>query len=339
MKKLIRNTAIFILPLILLMFIADWFLSAQLRNSRDNEFSVWNDIYNGKVKSDVVIYGSSRAMVHLDPDIIRDSLHVSAYNLGINGHNFRLQYFRHKELMKYNGKPGFIIHSVDIFTLARRNDLFNMEQFLPYMLFNEELHQWIKPYLGYKGYDYYLPLVRYYGQFNAVGQALKSAFQTENCKSRHLGYAGQNLIWNDDLDKAKRKFPDYRAVVDPETLTLFDQYLRDCQKEGIPVILVYSPEYIEGQDFVKNRNEIISTFSMFAAKYNIPFLDYSNDSISYKKDYFYNASHLNKLGATVFTNKLISDIRNNNRIAHLIQTSKREVHQASLSSEFLKMPQ
>lgn len=341
MKKLLRNTGIFLFPLIILMFLADWFLSSQLRNSRDDEFGVWNDIYNSKVNSDVVIYGSSRAMVHLDPRLITDSLKVSAYNLGINGHNFRLQYFRHKELLKHNRKPGFIIHSVDMFTLVRRKDLFNMEQFLPYMLFNENMHQWVKPYLGFKKIDFYIPLIRYYGHFNAIAEAFNTAFGRHfsgNSTTRHLGFSGQNHLWNDDLDKAERKFPDYRAIIDPESVRMFDKYLKECLDSGIPIILVYSPEYIEGQKFVKNRNEILNVFSMFSAKYNIPFLDYSNDPISYKRAYFYNASHLNNVGAEIFTNKLISDIRKNDRIAHLIQSSKDEMHQASLSSEFIKMP-
>lgn len=331
MKVLFKNIALFITPLIILMFLADWFMSYKLRNSREGELSVWNDIYNGRVNSDVVIYGSSRAMVHLDPRIIKDSLDVSTYNLGINGHNFWLQYYRHKELLEHNKKPGFIIHSVDIFTLAKRKDLFNMEQFLPYLLYNKDLHQWLESYDGFTWYDYNVPLVRYYGQFKTIGRVIRSSIigETMADSSRSLGFSAQHLEWNDDLAKAKRKIPNFIASVDPQTVKLFDRYLRECINADIPVVLVYSPEYKEGQDFVKNRTEIMNIFSVFSAKYNIPFIDYSDDSISYKREYFYNASHLNATGAQIFTSKLIHDIKKDDRIVHMVYSAfNRNTHQA-----------
>jgi lysophospholipase L1-like esterase len=45
-------------------------------------------------------------------------------------------------------------------------------------------------------------------------------------------------------------------------------------------------------------------------KYKIPFIDFSKDSMSYNKEYFYNATHLNKKGADLFTEKLIKKIKN-----------------------------
>lgn len=321
------------------MILADWFITNKLRHSREDEFSVWNDIYNGRINSDVVIYGSSRAMVHLDPKIISDSLKVSTYNLGINGHNFWLQYYRHKELIEHNKKPSLIIHSVDIFTLAKRKDLFNMEQFLPYMLYDRDLHQWLSSYKGYTWFDYNVPLLRYYGQFKTIGKVFSSTLTGEAMadSSRFLGFSAQNLIWNDDLQKAKRKFPDYRASVDPQSVLLFDKYLNECIEADIPVVIVYSPEYKEGQYFVRNRDEIMNIFTFFAAKYNIPFIDYSDDSISYKKEYFYNASHLNATGAKLFSSKLVHDIKKNDRLGHMVYSAvNSNEHQASVESNHFR---
>jgi hypothetical protein len=322
------------------MFLADWFFSSQLRKSRDGEFSVWNDIYDSKVNADIVVYGSSRAMVHMDPEIIRDSLNVNAYNLGLNGHNFWLQYFRHKELLKYNQTPKFIIHSVDIFTLVKRDDLFHLEQFLPYMLFNRDIEQWTSSYQGFTAWDYYVPLIRYYGQYKTMGRVLKSSIMgsTKADSARYLGFSAQDQQWNDDLVKARIKFPDYRVKLDSTSIQLFDQYLQECLNAGIAVVLVYSPEFVEGQDFVKNRTDIINTFHYFASKFNIPFLDYSNDSISYRRDYFYNASHLNSSGARIFTSKMIHDLKGNEAVARLIHAAnEKQIHQAALKAEEAKL--
>ncbi|HLN53761.1 MAG TPA: hypothetical protein VK212_08630 [Lentimicrobium sp.] len=321
MKTLLKNTAIFVLPLLIMMFIADRFLSYYLRHSNQNEYSVWNDLYHGNINTDIAIYGSSRAMVHLNPRIFKDSLNLNAYNLGLNGHNFWLQYYRHKELLAHNKAPDVIIHSVDMFTLVKRKDLFQMEQFLPYMLYNRDLEKWIGSYQGFTHYDFNIPLIRFYGQYKAITKAFQTALKEtpSNDSLKYKGFMSKNLIWNDDLVKARKRFPDFRIQIDKASVELFDKYLMECKQSGIHVILVYSPEYIEGQNFVKNRNEIISMFSVFAAKYNIPFLDYSNDSISFNKSYFYNASHLNGKGAAIFTSKFIHDMKRRESIAWMFR--------------------
>jgi hypothetical protein len=75
---------------------------------------------------------------------------------------------------------------------------------------------------------------------------------------------------------------------------------------------VCAPEYIEGQIFTKNRGEVISLYTKYSHKYNIPFYDYSTDAISYQKKYFYNTNHLNKMGAELFTTKLIDTLKQSN---------------------------
>lgn len=327
------------IPLVVLMYLADWFFSSQLKHSRYGEFGVWNDIYSGNADADIAVYGSSRAMVHVDPLIIKDSLRLNAYNFGLNGHNFWLQYFRHKELLAHNKKPRIIIHSVDMFTLVKRDDLFQMEQFLPYMLYNKELQHWIGSYKGFSSYDFNIPLVRYYGQYKTMGKIFKTVVTGNRATSndRALGFAAKNLPWTDDLVKARAQFPDYRVEVDSASLALFDSYLKECINEGIAIVLVYTPEYIEGQDFVKNRAEVMNIFSSLAARYSIPFLDYSDDSISYKKEYFYNASHLNGTGARLFTSRMVHDIKKNESLARLLHSSNEKyIHQASLKSERIK---
>ena len=70
------------------------------------------------------------------------------------------------------------------------------------------------------------------------------------------------------------------------------------------MILVYSPIYIEGQNFIKNHQEIIELYQSFADKYSFKFINFLTDIICLDKKYFYNATHLNKLGAELFSHKL-----------------------------------
>src|SRR5690554_156459 len=90
MKKFVRRLLFFIAPPILILLPIDIYLSKGLKNTSlaAAEYEVWNDLFYNNISPEVAIYGSSRAWVHIDPMIIEDSLGLSAYNFGINGHNF-----------------------------------------------------------------------------------------------------------------------------------------------------------------------------------------------------------------------------------------------------------
>ena len=260
--------------------------------------------------SDIVVYGSSRAWVHFDSQIMEDELALSTYNLGIDGHNFWLQYLRHQTLLKYNKKPKAIILSVDVFSLQKRSDLYNYNQFLPYMLYSTDLYRFTNSYNGFNYWDYNIPLLRYNGKIKAINEALKNALYPKNLDlGRKKGFKGIKKVWNTDLEEAKKKSPHYEIALDTPSIGLFENFLEECKEKNIQVIMVYAPEYIEGQSYVINRKEIISYFENYSNIHDIPFIDYSGNVICTKKEYFYNSLHLNKKGAERFTNLLITDIK------------------------------
>jgi hypothetical protein len=200
--------------------------------------------------------------------------------------------------------------SVDINTLAKNPNLYNSDQFLPYMLGDAGIQTFTKGYKGFILADYYLPLVRYYGKKSAINTAIKAAFYTDTTQNTRInGYQGQEREWNADFDKAKKKRKILNVKIDTATLRLFEQFVQECAQKRIKLTLVYAPEYIEGQQFVRNRALIVALFQHFSAKYNLQFIDFSAHKISQNKAYFYNVLHLNKTGATVFSREL----------AHLLQ--------------------
>lgn len=307
MKKFVRRLLYFFVPPILVLLPIDIYLSKGLKNTSlaAAEYEVWNDLFYNNISPEVAIYGSSRAWVHIDPMIIEDSLGLSAYNFGIDGHNFWLQYYRHKTLLK-NTTPKTIIHSVDINTLKKRRELYNYEQFLPYMLWNREMYEVTKSYVGFNLTDYSLPLARFIGKRDF----LSPYFNFEGFTPvRVKGFQGQNREWNDDLKRAQAQMGSYTADLDSASVELFRQYIQECKSLDINLILVYTPEYIEGQQFVTNRSEIMTLLKGIAQENNLPFLDYSAHYLSMDKKYFYNSMHLNATGAEEFSRILSHDIK------------------------------
>ena len=309
MKRFTFKVIYFLLPLVILMFIADYYISKKIKTSHESpgEIEVWNDIYKGEINANIAIYGSSRAWVHINPTILEDSLKTKAYNFGMDGQNFWLQYLRNKEYLKYNKPPKVIILSVDVFSLAKSKNLYQKNQFLPYMLWNNNIKRFTSSYNGFSFEDYYLPLIRYYGSLRGSSSVIKS-FSNENLY-RNKGYRGMKKKWNNDFKKAKLNKKHISINIDLNTISLFNQFLLECKTNKITVILTYTPEYIDGQNYVKNRKEIIKIYNNLSNKYNLLFLDYSDDNLCVQKKYFYNTLHLNKKGSEIFTSKLAHDLK------------------------------
>ena len=304
---------LFVLPVIILIYPLDLFISKKLKKSNSfavGEYSTWNDIFEGKINSDIVINGSSRAYQHINSEMFEEQLHTSTYNIGMSGHNFWLQYLRYSILLENNIKPKLIIHSVDVFTLEKKENLSNFVQFLPYMLWNDKIRDATISYNGFEFIDYTIPLIRYNKSRDSKKFALSMAKIGKDKVGRIKGYEGIDLNWGSDFDEAKKKMKRYDSKLDNTSLILFDRYLRECKAQNIKIIFVYTPEHIEGQKFVRNRDKIISVYKNFSKKYDIPFYDYSNDSLSFKREYFYNAEHLNKVGSELFTQKFIDTLKN-----------------------------
>lgn len=162
MKKFLIKSFWFIFPILVSAYPLDLLISHNLRKTKDNfgDREVWKDIYEGKANCEIAIYGSSRAAVHINSKILENFLHKSAYNFGIGGQNFPLQYFEHNQILKQNIKPQIIILSLDSLTFVEKKSIFESNQFLPYLLFNEQFRKYFHKYNNFGISDFYLPLNR-----------------------------------------------------------------------------------------------------------------------------------------------------------------------------------
>lgn len=158
--------------------------------------------------------------------------------------------------------------------------------------------------------DYYLPLVRFIGRRTAVETAIACMNKGDSSTApfRSRGFLGMDKTWNADFDNAKATMKEYNIKLHPPSVQLFKRFIQECKEMDIQPILVCTPEYIEGQEFVVNRASIIKLYEAISVEHEVPFLDYSNDTICLNKNLFYNALHLNKTGADIFTKKLVGQL-------------------------------
>jgi hypothetical protein len=177
------------------------------------------------------------------------------------------------------------------------------------MLWNQNIKKYTSSYLGFETADYYLPLLRYFGRWKELQSIINVVIERNNESLRNKGFKSFDYEWNDDFKKAKEQMESYEIKLHKESITLFEQYIQECQQNNIELILINTPEYIEGQSFIKGRDKVLSIYKELADKYGIQFLDYSNDDLSYNKSLFYNTMHMNSKGSNKLTKSLVQWIK------------------------------
>ncbi|WP_400077989.1 hypothetical protein [Winogradskyella sp. R77965] len=311
MKKFILKVMFFFTSLFFVCVLADFWISNILANSESyamGDSKIWNDIIESNIDADLLIYGSSRAWVHFDPEFIEGETSLKSYNFGVDGHAFATQNLRHNLFIKYNPKPKVILYSIDVGTFDRSKGLYNDEQFLPF--FRETyINDFTKNYKNFSLSDYNIPLIRYVGRRKAINTFLKHIIDWPQQKIRKNGFASKDKTWNTDFDKAKVEKGSYYKSINKELVKRFDDFLIDAKENNIHVILMYAPEHILGQSFVNNRHEVLKVFDSISKKNQIPFFDYTSHSMNSDKDFFYNSSHLNTKGVEVFNTLYIGDLK------------------------------
>ena len=296
MKKFIVRTLVFIGLATIVMTVLDICLSNKLRQRQVGPYACWTDIFHGRIDADLVIMGSSRAWVHYDPTILDSVLHTHSYNLGHDGSAFNRQYSRYLIYRKHNSKPKVIIQNIEITTLNYTSG-YNQYQYFPY--FNDsDIRHLVIPYEQFTLADRTLPFYRY------ANFGLQKLFSDQSVSVN--GYRAREIKWNVKpiIDTVWIQFtPDLRS------LAMFEQFLAQAASEGIQVIFVHAPIHAEVTRQQQNPDQMWHLYHQLAAKYNIPILNYQNDTISNDSNYFYNRTHLNRQGAEIFSRHLAEDLK------------------------------
>lgn len=317
-KRFFKKIALLSFLIIISLYALAFAVDNGLRKSRNEYFAAWNDLFDAKINADLLILGSSRAEFHISPKIIDSTLHLNSYNLGMSAWHFDMQLARFKLYLAHNKKPDYIIHNVDVYGFAKRADVVNPEQFLPFI--NEPIL--LATTRGHKGeFDIYqqnIPLLKYKNQQSLAWEGICNFVHLTalyDTTSKYKGYKGNVYEWNQDFERFKKRYPKgVKYSFNKEIKKQFEEYLAFCEKQNIKVVLLYAPEYYEVQPLYKNKTTIIEMCKNASKRYHCYFLDYSNDSLCYQRKYFYNSQHLNKRGAEIFSQKLALDVK---RLLHL----------------------
>ena len=309
MKKFLLYIVCFFVIIVSLFSLLTFVTDRGLRMSEFGNLKEWNDIFDKRIKPDIIIQGSSRAWVQFNTYLIDSAFHANSYNMGMDGTPFDVQYVKYKLCVENKMIPTVILQNVDWDTMDKNTPVFQKYQFLPYLSNPFFAKQLLKNNI-IPCSDVYLPFLKYAGEPQAIKVGVSEFFGIHHFISpKHHGFLSVKGNWDGVNFEKRQKNGKIHWHRNKEVEKMFIDFLVDCHKKKINVVLVFAPLYFELADLIEDFKGLKTYYSTIAEKNSAVFLDFSLDSLSYHKDNFYNASHLNKKGADAFTRKLVNKLR------------------------------
>lgn len=249
-----------------------------------------------QANEDVLIFGSSRAIHHYNPQIIEDSLGMSCYNCGQDGNGILL-FYGWWRLMENRYTPKMIIYDVNPeFDLLVGRDNHRYLGWLRSEYNNDAVKEVFEEIDPTEKYKMLSMMYRYNSKFlQNVTDYFHPVFQIS--ANGYLPNTGK-------MNKMKIKDPEPFGDVDKLKVDFLEKFTKDVTSKGILLVYTASPYWYGMND------EVFEPLKAICKKYNISFVNYVND-ISFVKndDMFADGNHLNAHGADIFTSRIATKLQ------------------------------
>ncbi|MFN8260253.1 MAG: hypothetical protein U0X41_04850 [Chitinophagales bacterium] len=315
MKRLLYK----IIPVSILLFVLcnlwQGIIDKGLKRSVEygSNYSEWDSIYKGGIDAEVLIMGSSRAKILVNPQVITDSFAKSCYNIGIDGHKFLTQYYRFLLYLQHNKPPKSILLSLDIFSLIHTKDFYAYEQFIPYMndtmirniVLSSDVFSWK---------DIYIPMVKYTHRKDMILDGTLAYFRPTQIKNDNKrGFISIDKSWDTAFVRKALglMYADgFTAKIDSQTNRLFLRFIDYCHANDIRLIFVYPPEFKENLGLCPNRKMVMNYYDSLSAVKKVPYFNYmAFPSIYADTSLFFDSQHMNTKGVKIFNEQLVKDMK------------------------------
>lgn len=277
-----------------------------LRCITTGDFGLMNRVIEGRAAADLLITGSSRALVHYDSRVLRAATGLTTLNLGRNGSHTGLQLAVLQTYLRHNPAPRLLIHNLDLHSLATPAGIHDPGLYLPYLdepaiyaaveAVHPEARAWrFLPLYGHAVAD---PRLRW-----LEGLARLAGF--ERTETRFAGFEPRPWPWTGEFERfAASAASGYEVARDDRGRDSLLALLRLCRGQRINVILVLSPEYSAIRPLQLNRDRILAELAELANDAGAPLWDFSGSPVCGRRELFYNSQHLNADGAAAFSSEL-----------------------------------
>jgi hypothetical protein len=289
-----------------LAYALDLAIKHGMKSVTTSELGALSKEMSGRVNSEIIISGSSRALGSYDPQIIHDGTGKTVFDIGQNSTRTDFQLAFLKAYLRHNTKPRVLIQNLDFHTFGLSRENAFPATYAPYLTEKEIYGAFHKVDPGVWKWKY-LPLYCFAVEDDRMTWMLGAArlFGVNPPEDLIRGYSPRSTVWSGDFDAWKRQHPGGETEdFDAGGVETFEEMMTLCQKEGITVVLVFAPVYNEVNPLIRNRDQVFAEFAEISRRFNAPLWDYSQAPLTNRKELFFNANHVNHLGAELFSRDL-----------------------------------
>lgn len=246
---------------------------------------------------DIVIFGASEVSHGLISNQIRDSLDMTCYNMGIDGESIYYQYAVLRELLK-RYHPEIVIISTNILHEDKRTTIASL---YPYYYHYDDIRDVVREV---ESTEKYKLLIKSYA-FNSLMIKLLDGLITEDSGTN--GYKPL-LAVNKNLQP---KETPYRLNITDSSLKYFIKFLESCKEAECKVYVIETPKYRSNSDDAQNQ-----MIKKLLEQHSVTYLDHADDTtFNNHPELFKDKPHLNNDGAVIYTNLIIEQIQQDNRLS------------------------
>lgn len=307
--KLIKYIAVVLVSSASIAALASWAVKKGLRQSNVDFFGKMNAAGDATKDANIIMVGSSRTLVHLDPAVMDSVTGFKSYNYGLNAVTIRTCYNIIHYALKKQPNAQWVVLNIDYSMFGINADPYQDPYYYPFENDDDSL---IMTYTGAKKWIHQLKLLDISMYDDITKYAAIDGFirPNRNVAGMYKGYLAHQKR-NDFTAPPAAEVQHSNTPFSKEGLTVLQSLIDLCRQKKVRLLLVLAPyakQYFPDK-YIDNFGTVIKSVDSVAQHNNIPFADYTTMPIAADENYFYNVNHLNSAGAEIYSRAVAERIK------------------------------
>jgi hypothetical protein len=260
---------------------------------------------------DILILGSSRARHHIKPAILSHRLSASAFNAGVDGHDFLYAIMLFDLWKRFHAPPRAIILHVDAASFVKEEEELQKTSIFSYYIDKSEVvRHFVFSRSRYEPLKFLSSSYRFNGKLLPL---LKNQFVSVNEQDDGYVGLGGHFQWTEPSPDAVEESRRIDALPFwQDKVTYFGELATYCRQHKTRLLLVHSPRFRE--DPVGHAVWTRNLSRLLVAYPEIEFIDISEQTypevFAGRIDLYRDVAHLNEHGAELFSQLLAAALEN-----------------------------
>jgi hypothetical protein len=289
-----KRKALYFLAFVILFFAIDFTIGKIMEQAfPEITYGTYGKINTSlKADQDLLIFGSSRAVHHYNPELLTQGTGMSGYNTGLAGQGLFYNYALLKDILQKQ-KPELIILDLSPNIIVDPQAYLKLNVFMPYYYGHPSFNEIIRIDPDFSPFKAFFRIYVYNSTFYDYFRSVISEIPADN------GYEGIKATMNPDTYLPMQLSAE--ETMDTTKVLYLRKFIDVAQENQVRLVCIVSPTY----EKFDRQNRIIGELEKVVRNKGVEFYDYSRfEDVYGQAEYFKDQLHLNAKGVKVFNEDL-----------------------------------